>query len=188
MEITQSFVVARPRPEVWALFADVDRVAPCIPGVSLSAPTDGRQVAGQLRVKLGPMAATFAGDAEHSRDGTAYSGVIAGTGRDRGSGSRAKGEARYALLALADGGGTEVSVTITFSLAGPLAQFGRAGIVKDLARRMTSAFAENLQALLEADAGEEAAASAPELDAGALVAAGLWSRVKTFLVGLYNLP
>ncbi|MDP6516767.1 MAG: SRPBCC family protein [Alphaproteobacteria bacterium] len=185
MEITQSFVVQRPRAQVWALFADVDRVAPCIPGFSLTAPSDGRHVAARVEVKLGPIAAAFAGDAEHSRDDSSFSGVIAGTGRDRTSGSRARGEARYSLLAVADDAATDVSVTIAFSLAGPLAQFGRAGIVNDLARRLTGDFATNLHALLEAEPGAAAPAAPPELDAGKLVAASLWARIKAALARLF---
>ncbi|MEE9250828.1 MAG: carbon monoxide dehydrogenase, partial [Alphaproteobacteria bacterium] len=72
--------------------------------------------------------------------------------------------------------------------AGPLAQFGRAGIVNDLAARLTAEFAKNLEARLDSAAGEAAAepAPAPELDAGALVFAVIWQRIKAFLARLFG--
>jgi carbon-monoxide dehydrogenase small subunit len=51
------------------------------------------------------------------------------------------------LVAL-DEASTRVDVTIGYRLTGMLAQFGRAGLVQDLAARLTSAFAQNVEARL----------------------------------------
>jgi carbon monoxide dehydrogenase subunit G len=71
-------------------------------------------------------------------------GVVLGAGNDRLSGSRAAGEIEYVLLPA--GGGTRVELVIRALLAGPLAQFGRSGIVEDLVSRVAQAFARNLEA------------------------------------------
>ena len=57
------------------------------------------------------------------------------------------GDLRYKLIAL-DEASTQVEVTIAYRLTGMLAQFGRAGIVQDLAARLTAAFAQNVEARL----------------------------------------
>ena len=69
------------------------------------------------------------------------------------------------------------------ALTGPLAQFGRSGLVQDIARRMTAAFARNVEACLDDTAG--ASGRVPdrvaELNAGSLVFSALWARIKAFL-------
>ena len=61
----------------------------------------------------------------------------------------------------------KVSKTIRVLLVGPLAQFGRSGIVNDLVSRITEAFARNLEARLSG-ASDDQIVQAP-LGAGALV-------------------
>ena len=104
---------------------------------------DGR-VAGRLRVKAGPIAAAFAGTAETSRDEATRSGAIAGAGRDARSASATRGRIRYALEEAPTG--TAGAVEIGFTLTGPLAQFGRSGLVADVADRLTADFVRNLEA------------------------------------------
>ncbi len=177
--LEQQFTVRHPRARVWAMFEDVERVAACMPGAALTEPPRDGQLKGRIAIKLGPMAATFAGAATLALDEAAYQGIIAGSGRDQRSATRAKGRVAYRLHEL-EGGATRVEVTVAFSLAGPLAQFSRAGIVTDLAGRLTTAFAENLQAQLDAEAGGQAA-PAPldaKLDAGGLLFSVLWARIK----------
>ena len=68
--------------------------------------------------------------------------------RDARSSSTTRGVISYRLLPAADGQSTEVAMTIGYTLTGMLAQFGRAGIVQDVAARLTAAFAQNLEARL----------------------------------------
>jgi carbon-monoxide dehydrogenase small subunit len=99
--------------------------------------------------------------------------------------SPARGEIAFALAATPDGA-TRVDVSIGFSLAGPLAQFGRGAIVNDLAERLTAAFARNLDARLRrADAGAPPPPAA-ELHAGALILSVLWRHLKAAWVRLFK--
>jgi hypothetical protein len=100
--------------------------------------------------------ASFAGDGEMTLDDAALRGSVSGGGVDRKSASRVKGEASFSL----DGsmpGETRVDVKVDYSIAGSLAQFSRGGIVKELATRMTDAFAANLKAQLDQQASQTAA-------------------------------
>ncbi len=176
----QQFTVRHPRARVWAMFEDVERVAACMPGAALTEPPCDGRLNGHIAIKLGPMAARFAGDATLALDRAAYQGTIEGSGRDKLSATRAKGRITYRLIEAEDGAATRVEVTVAFSLAGPLAQFGRAGIVTDLAARLATAFAANLQAQLDAETGGQAAPPPAEakLDAGGLLFSVLWARIK----------
>ena len=129
VEIQQSFAVSRSPSDVWAFFADIARVVPCLPGASLTHPPAGEHIEGKMAVKLGPITANFVGQARIVRDDTQQRGVIVGAGNDQSGGSRAAGEVEYALEP-AVGGGTRVVLTIRALLVGPLAQFGRSGIVQ----------------------------------------------------------
>ncbi len=63
-------------------------------------------------------------------------------------------------------------------------QFSRGGIVSDLAGRLSAAFAENLQARLDAAAGGAPTPAAAKLDAGGLLVSVLWARIKAFFAAL----
>ncbi len=183
--LEQSFVVRHPRARVWAMFEDVERVAACMPGAALTEPPRDGRLVGRIAIKLGPMGATFAGAATLALDQAAYQGIIAGSGRDKRSATRAKGRVVYRVVEVEDGAATRVEVTVAFSLAGPLAQFSRAGIVTDLAGRLTAAFAENLQAQLDAEASGQPAPPPVEakLDAVGLLFSVLWARIKALFGG-----
>jgi carbon-monoxide dehydrogenase small subunit len=177
VEIQQSFVVARPPEEIWTFFGDIARVVRCLPGASLTAPPAGNQIEGQMSVKLGPIIANFAGHARIERDDARRRGIIKGAGRDQSGGSRAAGEAEYAVEAV-ENGGTRVALTIRALLLGPLAQFGRGAIVEDLVARITEAFALNLERHLGGTLSDIDAAAPAPLNAGALIRRAIWAQVK----------
>ena len=142
--IEQSFEVAHPPSEVFVLFGDIAAVASCLPGVSLSDTSDPQNIAGQISIRLGPIAARFTGVARVERDAAALSGRIIGAGNDGRSRSTTQGEIRYSLSPVADGAATRVDLLIGYTLTGMLAQVGRSGLVRDLARRLAAEFAANL--------------------------------------------
>lgn len=147
-ELKQTFSVAQPRQKVWAAFQDIEKVAGCLPGASLTEPPSGDTVKGQMTVKLGPVKANFAGQAEIESDEASYTGTIKGTGIDRNQGSRAKGDVRYVLEETDGGRSTRVVVSVDYTLSGALAQFSRGGIVEAVASKLTEDFAANLEAEL----------------------------------------
>jgi len=182
IEIRQSFVIARPQAEVWSFLDDIARVVPCMPGATLSA-VRGDRLRGQLAIKLGPIAATFDGEARVVRDAATQRGMILGAGRDRLGASRASGELEYQLRPEQGAAATRLDITVRALLLGPLAQFGRSGIVSDLAARITDMFARNLERRLAGlpDAMEESAISASSL-LGAVIA----ERIKKALARLLD--
>ncbi|HUP94286.1 MAG TPA: 2Fe-2S iron-sulfur cluster-binding protein [Burkholderiales bacterium] len=182
----QSFTVDHPLEKVWDFFGRLDEVTLCLPGTSLIGTPTPQKVETRIRIKVGPIVAEFEGTAEVERDASNYSGLIHGSARDTRSSSATRGEIRYVLYEEKGGAATRVEVDVGFTLTGTLAQFGRSGIVQDIAKRMTAAFAQNLEARLgQPEAGTTAPpARARDLDAGSLVASVIWNRLKRFLRSL----
>jgi carbon monoxide dehydrogenase subunit G len=138
-------------------------------------------------VKLGPITGAFQGQGEVRRDEAAHSGTFTGAGADRKSGSRVKGEAKFALTATGESE-TCVDINVTYSLTGALAQFSRGAIVQELAAALTRDFAANLRARIAASQThgdamtEPAPATAPAetqpLDAGRLMWRAVGARLR----------
>lgn len=179
---TKDFTVAHPPEKVWDFFGDVSSVARCLPGASLVGTPRDEHVEGQIRVKVGPITADFQGVADISRDDATRSGRIIGAGRDTRSNSATRGLITYVLKPEDEGRSTRVDVSIGYTLTGMLAQFGRSGLVQDIAGRLIGAFVQNLEASLghtgSGDGAEPAMVS--ELNAGGLVFSVIVERLKAF--------
>jgi carbon-monoxide dehydrogenase small subunit len=173
----RSFTVHHPADEVWSFFARTDEVAACLPGASLSGPADASHVEGQIRVKVGPIAAEFQGVADISRDEDNRTGRIVGAGKDKRSGSTTRGLVTYAVRKGEQAGETVVDLSIGYTLTGMLAQFGRSGLVEDVANRLIDTFAANLERRLSGEA-PVASEAGNELNALALVRAIVVGRLK----------
>jgi aerobic carbon-monoxide dehydrogenase small subunit len=149
--ISQSFVLPHPRDRVWRLMSDVAALGRCMPGLVLDGPPSGDTVSGRLEARIGPIRASFAGEGTLRQFPGDFRQVVAGSGGDARTGSRATGSVDYRLIAVSEEAGreaTRVDVIIGYALTGPLAQIGRAGLVRDLVRRIGEAFAQNLDAQL----------------------------------------
>ncbi|OZI45164.1 SRPBCC family protein [Bordetella genomosp. 4] len=149
MQIEQSFDVAMPLATVWAAFHEPALLVQCLPGASLRGEPIGDELPLLFKVKLGPIAAAFAGLGSLSLDEAGHSGEMTGQATDGKSNSRVKGAARFAVVPK-DSAVTTVNVTVDFSITGSLAQFSREGIVRALGDQLTKQFAQNLQAMLSA--------------------------------------
>jgi carbon-monoxide dehydrogenase small subunit len=176
--LSESFRLAQSPEEVWAALQDLPRVAACLPGIELVDYAGGDHVNGRLAVKIGPINAAFAGEADVTREPQERRAIIRGAGRDQRSGSRATGTLGYVVVAEPQGG-SRVDVTLDFSLTGTLAQFGRSSLVKAFVSRLIAAFADNLRRVLEG--GDSAPA---RLDAGAFAWSILLDRIRSTIARL----
>ncbi|MEH2545351.1 carbon-monoxide dehydrogenase small subunit [Bradyrhizobium sp. AZCC 2262] len=171
--LEQQFSVAHPPEQVFAMFDDIAAVAACLPGASLTASPKPERVEGAIRVRIGPIAATFQGAARVERNPADMSGRIIGIGNDRRSRSSTQGEIRYRLVPIEQG--TRVDLSIGYTLTGMLAQVGRPGLVRDLAARLIAEFAGNLDRRLSGTSSADAVAA--DLNGIALVFGLLRARV-----------
>ncbi|NUT33592.1 MAG: SRPBCC family protein [Hamadaea sp.] len=141
MKLTNEFVVPRGVDETWAVLTDLERIAPAMPGATLTEIVDGDHK-GTVKVKVGPVTALYAGVARfRERDEAARHAVIEATGKE--SSGRGRASALVTADLAAEGDGTRVSVTTDLTLSGPLAQFGR-GAIAEVSARLLDQFVANL--------------------------------------------
>ncbi len=157
MNITEQFTVTQPIESVWVLFQDVPELARCLPGAELTSDNGDGTYDGRVSVKLGPISSSFDGKATIVFNEDSYSSNIKGRGVDRTGGSQGRVEVEVSLVDV-DGMHTDVTIDATVMLAGPIAQFGRTGLVNEVSKRLIDEFSDCLHAKLDAESKEEAAA------------------------------
>jgi carbon-monoxide dehydrogenase small subunit len=184
VELVQSIEVAHSREETWRFLSNLDVVTRCIPGARLTVPPRDGRAMGEMHVKLGPIVSAFAGQLEVERDDAAFRGVVRGAGSDSKSASNARGIIVYSVKPVGERA-SHLDITVKFLLAGPLAQFGRSGLIKDVANHITRMFARNLEARM-AGTSDGAQPDHATLDAGALARAAMWNRITGFFRRLFG--
>jgi carbon monoxide dehydrogenase subunit G len=146
MEFDNAFEVPLPPAEAWPVLMDIRGIAPCMPGAQLTDVIDDRNYKGNISVRLGPVALTFAGvvtfeeidDANH-------------TARVRAQGTDAKGrgsaQAKATFRLEPSAGGSKVLVHTDLTLSGSVAQYGRGvGMIQATAAALMNQFANALKA------------------------------------------
>lgn len=179
--LDQYFDIAHPPERVFEFFGDIAAVAACLPGAALTGDPKSEHVTGEIRVKIGPIAAAFQGAARIERDPAARSGRIIGIGNDARSRSSTQGEISYRLLPRDGGAATRVELAIGYSLKGLLAQVGRPALVRDLAARLIAEFAINLDRRLSGGPMDAVAAPARDLNGLSLLFGLVRGQVKSWL-------
>jgi len=139
MKIENQFTIEHSPTIVWAGLSDIYTVAECLPGASVADALPNNRYRGRFAVKLGPLAATFEGELEIEHDLKNQSATVSGKGTDTRSSSRAQASLHYQLEPT-DTGHTKVSITTDLTLAGALAQFGKAAVMQQVANRITVEF------------------------------------------------
>jgi carbon monoxide dehydrogenase subunit G len=154
MELEHSFTVPVPMERAWDVLLDVERVAPCMPGASLDSVT-GDEIAGRIKVKVGPISMTYAGNAKFTeRDKAAGVVTLEASGKETRGAGTASASVRSELTA--DGDQTHVTVHTSLNVTGKPAQFGR-GVMVEVGGKLIGIFADNLAAMLAAEPAAEAA-------------------------------
>lgn len=209
MQVTleKTYPVKAPIGACWQVLSDITELATCMPGAAITEKTDDTHYKGQVKVKVGPATAAFAGEIEvQAIDAAGHSITMLGKGADK-SGSSASMQLTATLRAEADGstsllGNAEVIVN------GKFAQFG-GRMMTSVADMILGQFAGNFEAKAIAatpaaasdasGAAAGAAASVPADGAAATAApaaapmvtelnglAIFWALVKSFFLGLFG--
>ena len=173
VEVRQSLAMAQGAEAVWKRLEDLPLVANCLPGAKITR-HDGNRAEGVMDVKFGPVTASFAMRAELDFETAARRGHMRAEGVDRRSSTRVKTLLDYTVQAV-DAGNCRVDLQLRFRLAGPLAQFSRAGLVNDYVAELTRRFGVNL-----GNAVSGVAVSAP------VAAPGLWAMLMARLRRIFG--
>lgn len=156
-KLINEFTVNRPIDEAWPVICDLERIAPCLPGAQLQE-IEGEEYRGIVKVKLGAVSTQFKGAARMTeRDDENYRAALHAEGRDTGGRGNAAAEITAHAEALSPTS-TRVEVVADLHITGKVAQFGR-GIMADVSKKLMGQFAQNLNTMLDEDAGPEPTAT-----------------------------
>jgi uncharacterized protein len=177
VELVERFVVPAGVDRVWQFFDDVPEVVTCMPGAEVTEQVDDRTYNARLVIAVGPIRPTFEVRATVERDDAAREGRIQVHAVDRRGGSQARAQIVYTLVE--DGTGTAVDLVQNVTLSGPLAQFGRTGVIEDINAQLTRQFAECLaEKLAQPSSADTGIASDPRAEPVAQVPPGSPSEIR----------
>src|SRR5215217_1951682 len=135
MDLTHRFSVPARIDEAWNAFNDLERLAPCFPGATISSIT-GDEFAGSVKIKLGPISLVYNGSGRFvERNDTDRQVVIEARGKDkRGNGTAT---ARVTASFAEDGEETEVEVLTELAAVPAADEVAAAAPVADNAPPLT---------------------------------------------------
>ena len=168
IELDNSFTVPVPPEQAWDVLLDVERIAPCMPGATVTS-VEGDEIAGQVKVKLGPLSLSYKGTAKFiEKDPASHTIAIEATGKETRGAGTASATVHASLKPDDAEGQTTVSIHTSLNVTGRPAQFGRS-LLPEVSGKLIDQFAANLRALIDstnrpAEAEPEAA---PAQDAAA---------------------
>ena len=166
MELENSFVVPADMDTAWKTLLDVEAIAPCMPGATLTS-FDGDNFTANVKVKLGPVTMNFAGEGSFvSIDEATRTAIIDATGKET-KGAGTAGAKITATLTEETPTTTRATIVTDLTVTGKAAQFGR-GVMADVSKRLIGQFAGNLEQVIAArqTTADDAAAPAAAADAG----------------------
>ncbi len=161
MDLNHSFTVPVDRATAWAAFQDIESVAECFPGATVTS-VEGDTFQGTCKVKLGPIALQYSGSGQFlERDAETFRMLLEAKGRDkRGNGTAG---ANVTTTFVEEGpSSTRVDVVTDLNITGKPAQFGR-GVMQDVSDKLLGQFVQCLESRVgppPAPAAEPTAAAA----------------------------
>jgi carbon monoxide dehydrogenase subunit G len=155
--IENEFTVAAELDAVWRELLDMEGVATCLPGATITATDQENVYHGSMRLKIGPMRVEYRGTATLSEiDEDSHTAVISLSARE----AKGQGFARATIrnrLERVDRG-TRVIAQTDLHITGPQAQFGR-GVIEDVGKRVLGEFAQHLEQRISGQADGTGAAA-----------------------------
>jgi len=184
MEFDNSFEVPLPPAQAWPVLMDVRGIAPCMPGAQLTDVIDDKNYKGNISVRLGPVALTFAGVVTFEEiDNVNYSARVRAQGTDAKGRGSAQAKSTFRLEPA--GTGSKVLVHTDLTLSGAVAQYGRGvGMIQATASAIMNQFANNLKKqLANPVADTDAATAVKPISATSLAGQVVWNSIKGKLGG-----
>ena len=138
MQLEHQVSVPAPIDVVWGALLDPERVAPCMPGATLTG-VEGDSFTGTMKVKVGPIVLLYKGTGTFTeRDEQGRRAVLKAAAKDsRGNGTV---NATVTITLTEDDGNTSGTVVTDMSVTGKPAQFGR-GMISDVGGKILEQFA-----------------------------------------------
>jgi carbon monoxide dehydrogenase subunit G len=150
VQLTSAIRISRPAPEVLDALLDAGTVAACLPGSRLIGEVADNTYAGELRLRIGPMYAVYAGTVRlDDADRDAGTATLHASGWEQGGQGRA--DASVTLRVESRGGSTRVLISADLMIRGQVAEYAP-GAIGDVGQRLVEQFAGNVEQLLATQA------------------------------------
>ena len=163
VQFEKAFPMPAPAETAWMLLQDIEGVATCMPGASISERIDAQHYKGNLAVKLGPASMSFRGEIEVvSLDAAARAVHLVGKGTDS-TGSSGASMDLNARVEPIDAASCNLVGKSEVSMSGKAAAFG-GRMMSSVADQVFKQFAANFAAkvqTLQAQAQPAAPAAGP---------------------------
>lgn len=201
VQLDRTFALPSDADAAWELLQDLEAVASCMPGASITERIDARHFKGTVSVRIGPASLSFRGEIEVQQiDPSARALRLVGKGTDTTGGSGASMD----LTVRIDSAGNASTLVgaSEVSMSGKAAAFG-ARAFGAVADQVLKQFAGNFAARVAertarpATANAAAPASAPAHEAQLPASGGprplnalalLWAVLRDWLRGLFHRP
>ena len=157
MEIKGEYKIAAPREKVFAALNDPAVLQACIPGCESLEKTSDTEMKAKVRLRIGPVSATFTGKVTLSDIDPPNGYRISGEGQG-GVAGFAKGGAIVALRD--DGGATVLDYNVDAQVGGKIAQVG-ARLIDGTARKLADEFFGKFAATIGGSPAAAAVAGTP---------------------------
>ena len=143
MDLNHAFTVPVDRATAWAAFQDIESVAACFPGATVTS-VEGDTFQGTCKVKLGPIALQYSGSGAFlERDAENFRMLLEAKGRDKRGNGTAGATVTTTFVEEAPSS-TRVEVVTDLNITGKPAQFGR-GVMQDVSDKLLAQFVQCLQ-------------------------------------------
>ena len=163
LQFEHAFLVKASPDRVWSYLTDPYRVAPALPGASITGKVDDQTYTGGITVKVGPVSAKYRGTVRFEKlDPATRTAEIVARGQDTSGRGGADMRMTSRIVEKA-AGESEVSVVSEVSVTGIMAQFGR-GLMQDVSDQMLQRFTEAMRAELEKPEAVVVPAEAPPIE------------------------
>jgi hypothetical protein len=151
VQLTSAIRIGRPAPEVLDALLDAGTVAACLPGSRLIGEVADNTYAGELRLRIGPVHAVYAGTVHlDAADRDAGTATLHASGWERDGQGRA--DASVTLRVESRGASTRVLISADLMIRGKVAEYAP-GAIGDVGQRLVEQFAGNVEHLLANQAG-----------------------------------
>ena len=148
LRIEETFELRAPVDRTWRYLVDPRQVVNCLPGAELTEVQSEETFLGKVKVKVGPITASYDGRVTITgRDDAAHVVSMVGEGRERSGAGSAKMTMTSRLTPIS-GNTTQVQVIADVDIVGKAAQFGR-GMIESVNKQLFKQFTECLRGTLE---------------------------------------
>jgi carbon monoxide dehydrogenase subunit G len=178
MIIEESFTIDSPLQSVWDFFLNVEQIARCMPGAEVKQ-TDPNTYEGELRVKVGPIGASFGGTVTITNQAPPNSVTANAKAKDKMTGSMVQSEFTSNFKSIGPSQ-TEVSYKIDVVIRGKMGTFGQT-VIQDTAKRLSAEFLACVKGQIETPQGKTAP---PPISTGKATGVALTAFVGAFFSAL----